>query len=283
MRMRFAPRLAALLLTTAAVAPAISAPRVTAPAPDDVGVVSLNLWHDQHDWPARLRRIVGALRALDPDVVCLQEVLQHPGLPNQAVTLAESLGCSVHFVSVDGEERPKRYGNAILTRHRVLAKGGRFLLPLDDWRVVAHVRVDVRGRAVDVYDTHLHHTPEGGAIRAEQIRDLLAYVDSTRGDGPAVLAGDFNCELGSPELRPLERDWLDAFAATHPGVHGAAAATMNPLLGNEARAIDHVFVPRRGRLAPRETEILFRECGPDSVWASDHFGLLARLGRRGAR
>lgn len=279
----FAPRLAALLFPAIAVAAAAAAPRVAPPASDEITVVTLNLWHDQHDWPARLRRIVAGLRALDPDVICLQEVLQHPTLPNQAATIAESLGCAYRFVSVDGEDRPKRYGNAILTRHPVLRGGGKFLLPLNDWRVVAHLRVDVRGRAVDVYDTHLHHTIEGGAIRAEQLRDLLAYVDSTRGDGPLVLAGDFNCELGSPELRAVERGWLDAFAATHPGVRGEAAATMNPLLGNEARAIDHVFVPRRGRLAPRAAEILFRECGPDSVWASDHFGLLARLGPHGAR
>lgn len=283
-----AGRLAALLCAgwtaTWPASPAAAQPRASTPRTDDITVVSLNLWHDAHDWPARLARIVAGLRALDPDVICLQEVLQNPVLPNQAATIADSLGCAYRFVSVDGEERPKRYGNAILTRHPLLADGGKFLLPLNDWRVVAHVRVDVRGRALDVYDTHLHHTPEGGAIRAEQIRDLLAYVDSTRGDGPAVLAGDFNCELGSPEMRPLERDWLDAFAATHPRVRGEQAATMNPRFdGGAARAIDHVFVPRRGRLVPREAEILFRDCGPDSVWASDHYGVLARLGSPDSR
>jgi len=45
-----------------------------------------------------------------------------------------------------------------------------------------------------------------------------------------------------------------------------------------------VFVPKepRRRLAPRACEVLFRSAGPDSVWASDHFGVAARLdlGRR---
>lgn len=259
-------------------------PAAAAPGAD-VSVVTLNLWHDQHDWPSRLRRIVRELRGLDPDVICLQEVLQHETLPNQAAAIAESLGYRVHFTSVDPVGAPKRYGNAILTRHEVLRTGGLFLRPLNDYRTVAHARLLVGGRVLDVYDTHLHHTGEGGAIRAKQIRDLLAFVDSTSAGGALVLAGDFNCERGSRELRPVERDYVDAFAAVHPRVRGRDAATMNPHLGNAPRAIDHVFVPRGGaaRLEPVAAEILFRDAGPDSVWASDHFGVLARLRFRAPR
>jgi len=249
-------------------------------------VVTLNLWHDQHDWPKRLQVILGTLRELQPDVICLQEVLQHEHLRNQAETLADSLGYTAFFASVDGPERPKRYGNAILTRHRVLATSSRNLLPLDDYRVVAHVRIDVPGRPVDVYDTHLHHTPEGGAIRAAQIRDLLAFVDSTRGDGAVVLAGDFNAELDTPEMEAITRRYDDVFRSLHPDAPRAEAATYNPFFGIAPGAIDHVFVPRdsRRRLAPRRCEILFRSVGPDSVWASDHFGVAAWLGAdRGGR
>src|SRR5262245_31251776 len=87
---------------------------------DTLTVVTLNLWHDQHDWPKRLERIVRELRPMRLDVLCLQEVLQNPNLRNQAETLADSLGCHVQFASVDGPERPKRYGNAILTPHRIV-------------------------------------------------------------------------------------------------------------------------------------------------------------------
>jgi endonuclease/exonuclease/phosphatase family metal-dependent hydrolase len=266
----------ALLLMTGLAAPALAA---RPPAADTLTVVTLNLWHDQGDWPKRLAKIVAGLRALAPDVVCLQEVLQHPGLPNQAATLAESLGCAAHFVSVDPPERPKRYGNAILTPHRVLRTGGRFLLPLDDWRVVAHVRLEVRGRVVDVYDTHLHHTIEGGPIRATQIRDLLAFVDSTRSGAPVVLAGDFNCELGSPELAPVETRYVDALAATHPGARHDETVTLNVALGNAPLAIDHVFVARvePSRLAPAAAAVVLDEPGADGLWPSDHFGVVAKL------
>jgi endonuclease/exonuclease/phosphatase family metal-dependent hydrolase len=247
--------------------------------PDTLTVVTLNLWNDQHDWPARLDVIVPELRRIRPDVLCLQEVLQNPALRNQAETLADSLGCHVEFATVDGPERPKRYGNAILTPHRVLVQESRNLDPADDYRAVAHVRLDWHGQAIDAYATHLHHTPEGSAIRTKQIRHLLAWVDSTRGTGPAVVAGDFNCELGSPELAPLVARYDDAFHAVHPNATRAEAATYNPQFGSDVGAIDHIFVDRdRGNaLRPVDCRRIFDTPAAGSVWASDHFGLVARL------
>ena len=245
---------------------------------DTLTVVTLNLWHDQADWPRRLERIVAELRQIRPDVLCLQEVLQNPDLRNQAETLGDSLGCHVQFASVDGPERPKRYGNAVLTPHRVLARGARSLSPANDYRAVAHVRFEWRGHAIDAYSTHLHHTLEGGAIRATQIRHLLAWVDSTRGGGPVVLAGDFNAELGTPEMNLVTARYLSAFQAVHPKASRAEAATFNRRFGPDPGVIDHIFVERKGsRLKPVASELIFRSVGPDSVWASDHYGVLARV------
>lgn len=246
---------------------------------DTLTVVTLNLWHDSHDWPKRLGVILGEMRRLRPDVLCLQEVLQNPGLRNQAETLGDSLGCHVRFASVDGPERPKRYGNAILTPHPVLADGARNLEPADDYRAVAHLRFAWGDRAVDAYSTHLHHTPQGAAVRAAQVRHLLAWVDSTRGDGPVVLAGDFNAELGTPEMKPVTARYVDAYRAVHPKASRAEAATFNARFGVDPGAIDHIFVARRGarRLVPVASEVIFRAVGPDSVWASDHYGVVAKL------
>lgn len=258
-------------------------PRPSAAATaDTLTVVTLNLWHDSHEWPRRLPVILAELRRIRPDVLCLQEVLQHATLRNQAETLADSLGWHVQFASVDGPERPKRYGNAILTPHRVLLRGERNLSPDNDYRAVAHVRLQWRGRQVDAYSTHLHHTPEGGEIRATQIRHLLAYVDSTRGKGPVVIGGDFNCELGSPEMDLMTARWLDVFRAVHPGASRAEATTFNPLYGPEVGVIDHMFVEggsarRTRRIKPVASEVILRTPAADSVWASDHFGVVGKL------
>ena len=257
-------------------APAAAASRSTS---DTLTVVTLNLWHDQHDWPKRLAVILAELRRLRPDVVCLQEVLQHATLRNQAETLGDSLGFHVQFASVDGPERTKRYGNAILTPHRVLVGEQRNLAPTDDYRAVAHVRFAWRGREVDAYATHLHHTKEGGAIRATQIRHLTAYVDSTRGKGPVVIGGDFNCELGTPEMDLMTARWRDVFRAVHPNATREEAATYNPLFEPNVGVIDHVFVeasPKR-KVTPVACDVIFRTPAADSVWASDHYGVVAKV------
>jgi endonuclease/exonuclease/phosphatase family metal-dependent hydrolase len=251
-------------------------PVAASAAPDTLTVVTLNLWHDSHEWPKRLNVILAELRRIRPDVLCLQEVLQNPELRNQAETLGDSLGYHVRFASVDGADRPKRYGNAILTPHEVLASGERNLEPVDDYRAVAHLRFAWRGREVDAYSTHLHHTAEGGAIRAKQIRHLVAFVDSTRGKGPTVLAGDFNTELGTPEMTPVLAKYVDAFRAVHPKATRSEAVTFNARFGVDPGSIDHIFVEKKG-FKPIASEVIFRSVGPDSVWASDHYGVVARL------
>ena len=95
------PRLASsLLLCCAALLPApapagAAGPPVADEAPDsapEFTLVTLNLYHDRDDWPKRRVQIVNTLRALEPDAIVLQEVLQHEGLPNQATWLARELG-----------------------------------------------------------------------------------------------------------------------------------------------------------------------------------------------
>lgn len=242
-------------------------------APDTLSVVTLNIWHNQQNWPARLAMIVAGLHDLNPDVIFLQEVLENEDLPNQAQTITDSLGYSMYFASVDSAAAPKRYGNAILTRHPVLAEGWKALEPMTDYRVVAHVRIDVDGQPVNVYDTHLHHTPEGDSIRQTQTEDLMAFIEATRDDAPVVLAGDFNTTADAPELDALRGGLQDVYGALYPQKN--TVTTLNPALGHTPRRIDHVFVPLSA--TPLAASLLFDQPGPGSLWASDHFGLFAQF------
>jgi endonuclease/exonuclease/phosphatase family metal-dependent hydrolase len=244
---------------------------------DTLTVVTLNLWHDQQDWPRRRSLIIEELRSLRPDVICLQEVLQHETLRNQAYDVAESLGYRTTFSSVDPDTSVKRYGNAILTRHPVITTGWKALAPKTDYRTVAHVRIRFRDRPVDVFDTHLHHTPEGAAIRTEQIADLLAFVQAMRGRGALVLAGDFNAAPRTPELQPVMREFVDVFGALHSNAD--TVTTLNPAKGLPRRRIDYIFVPRGGkpRVQPLSSEVVFDVPAPDGTWPSDHFGVVAKL------
>nr|WP_255698936.1 endonuclease/exonuclease/phosphatase family protein [Luteimonas sp. Y-2-2-4F] len=258
----------------AACAPAL---RTEAPAPDAarLSLVTLNLYHDRDHWERRRPLVIEGLRALRPDVVALQEVLQHDTLRNQAEDIGEALGYSVFFVSTDPKGQAHRYGNALLTRLPVLARSQRRLEPLDDTRTVAHLRVQAGGRALDVFNTHLHWTDEGGAIRARQLQDVLAHVRAEAGDGPSVIAGDFNAEADAPELAALrEAGYVDVLAAADPAA--AAKTTLNPHYFEHGRRIDHVFARGAGLRARSAQRVLDRP-GADGAWPSDHFGVRAEF------
>lgn len=262
--------------------PLVISPGTRAEIRDTLSVVTLNIWHDQRDWPARLDYMVRELRRLYPDVIALQEVLQHEALPNQAETFARMLGYDYHFTSVDPVHRPRRYGNAILTRHPVLARSWKALDPRDDFRTVAHLRIAFGDAEIDLYNTHLHHTGEGGPIRREQLDDLLGFIGSTRGDGPAILAGDFNAPVEAPEMALLDDHFVDAYGAIHTDPEARARTTLNPHIGHVPRRIDHVFL-ERGAFEPLDARIILDLPYATDAWASDHFGVLARLRLNGPR
>ncbi|WP_256843513.1 endonuclease/exonuclease/phosphatase family protein, partial [Pseudomonas aeruginosa] len=92
---------------------------------------------------------------------------------NQAQWLASQLGYRYIFVSTDPVGAPKRYGNALLSRRPILAQGEHLLRPLDDYRTVAHLRIDVDGKAVNVYATHFNERSDenGQRIRRTQVED----------------------------------------------------------------------------------------------------------------
>lgn len=255
-----------------------SLPAKTPAAPPTVDVVTLNLWHDRADWPRRRPRIAAELKRLDPDVIVLQEVLQDAGLPNQATTLADALGYTAHFVSVDPPTRARRYGNAILSRRPVLARGGHALRPLDDYRIAAWLRIDVDGRPLDVYAVHLNVTDASGATRAAQVADLVGFMQSHASKVPSVVAGDFNTTPGSAELGALRTTHVDAYAAVRGkvGDEDPAHVTLVPGLHERPQRIDHVFAQAGALVPERALRILDRPNG-DGTWPSDHFGVWVRL------
>lgn len=261
--------LAAACMALAACVPA----RRDLPAPDTpaLRVVTLNLYHDRDHWPRRRALVIDGLRALDADVIALQEVLQKEGLHNQAEDIGAALGYTVHFVSTDPPEQAHRYGNALLSRLPVLARSQARLQPLDDSRTVAHLRVAVRGQAVDVFNTHLHWTDDGGAIRARQLGDVLAHVERN-GPSASVLVGDLNAAADAPELHSLATaGFVDAPAMLDPAM--AKLSTLNPHYFEHGRRIDHVFARGTG-LRPLAARRVLDEPGADGTWPSDHFGVL---------
>lgn len=245
----------------------------TGPSKTEGPVLSLatfNIWHDRGDWLTRLPMILETLRAADADVIGLQEVLEDAatGLPNQAATIAQILGYRHVFASTDLNGSPRRYGNAILTRLPIVGQDWKKLEPLDDYRTALRVRVKVGDRPVDIVNTHLHHTPEGGAIRDRQIADLFAWLGER--DAPLVILGDLNAALTNPEMTRLQ---APRFSSLLAGVHPdrAEQSTLNTAYGHRSDQIDHILV-ENAYFTPLVASIS-GDVPVGETWPSDHFAV----------
>lgn len=274
--------LAATLFAFATIAMAAPpSPKSPQPSKDSgarIGVLTLNLWHDKGDWPKRRALIVEEIQRLKPDLIALQEVLQRPGLRNQAEDLAEAIGYDVRFVSVDPPQAERRYGNAILSKAPSMTRDMRKLEPLNDYRTAAYARFvfDTMHNGVAFYATHLHNERDGGAIRQRQIASLLDFIGGTRPASDVIIAGDLNSDADSPELKALAARYRDAYAQAHPDLarDAARSTTLNPAY-LPAQRIDHIFYDPAG-FDLLEARIVLNQ-PRDGVWASDHFGLYVLL------
>ncbi|QIP75319.1 metal-dependent hydrolase [Streptomyces sp. VN1] len=227
-----------------------------------------------------LDRQATALRALDADVIGLQEVDVHWGARSEdldvAGELARRLGMRVSFAPIYSldpvtAQGPRReYGVAVLSRFPVRAAANHEITRLstqDEDPVPApapgfgEVTLKVRGVPVQVFVTHLDYRADP-AVRVAQVADtrrIMARERAARPGARQVLLGDFNAEPSAPELGPLWRELRDA-AAGAPGTYPAA---------DPVKRIDYVAVGRGVRV--RGVSV------PEEAVASDHRPVVAEL------
>ncbi|MFT4178528.1 MAG: endonuclease/exonuclease/phosphatase family protein [Thermomonas sp.] len=240
-------------------------------------LVTFNLYHDKANWPARRALIIDGLRRLNPSAIVLQEVLQHGSLRNQAEDLAEALGYRAYFISIDPPGNARRYGNAILTRHPVLARDWTKLRPLGDSRTAGMVRIEVDGHPLNIYVTHPNYqdNADGTRMRMQQLGDLADFISRTAGEAPSIIAGDFNTASGTPELARIEAGFDDAYDVLHG--RNDAPPTLNPhYFPDDRRRIDHAYL-QRGRIIALEARNVLDHADAAGHWPSDHFGVYVRV------
>ena len=244
----------------------------------DMSMVTFNLHHDREDWPERRKTILAELQRLQPDAIALQEVIQKRNVRNQAEWLANRLGYSYLFVSTDPAGASKRYGNALLTRRPVLARGQHLLQPLGDYRTVGHLRIEVDGRPINVYATHLNERSDeqGVQTRRAQVEDLLRFISSTSAGAPVVIAGDFNAMVDAGDLSELRSHYGDSYGSVHVNNDLSGVSTLNRHYFQAPSRIDHIFF-QQDQLLAREAKILFDQPDAGGRWASDHYGVWTRL------
>lgn len=261
-------------------------------------VATLNIWNMSGPWRERRAEIVAWLDLLGADVVCLQEVLESPDGRNQARWLAERSAGDYHVAFAAGATIGAHgFGNAVLSRWPITATASTGLpastLPGDIDRVALHARTG----GLDVFCTHLAWRLDDGATRERQVRSLTDFVTATADPDaavPPILAGDFNAEPTSTEMRYLTGltslegrsvCFMDAWAAAGGGGDGLTWDNHNPFAFPQrepSRRIDHILLawrPGAGAWVSRAELVCDRSL--TGTYATDHFGLLAEVALRG--
>lgn len=262
-----------------------------------VRVATWNLWWHFGPWEARQPAIREAMRAVDADVWCLQEVFRGRAGADQAEELAEALGGYhvAHASRFDDARFEESIGNAVLSRWPITGTATCPLsapVGLDELRLVVRADIETPTRPVEVFSTHLNFRLDQSHVRQQQVRELCAFVAETtdRRVFPPVVCGDLNADPDSDEIRMLtghtavpvpELVFIDAWraAGSGPGVtwdnrNEFAAADFEP-----DRRIDYVLVgyPRDAGIGQVVRAGLIGTERVGGVWPSDHFGVVADL------
>ncbi|NRD51076.1 endonuclease/exonuclease/phosphatase family protein, partial [Corallococcus exiguus] len=214
-----------------------------------------------------LEQVAEVIRQEGPDVVALQEVdvgstRAHGQDQVERLSALTGLKYRAHFGTT--QLYGGAYGIALLSRYP-LASLAQYPLPTPSGaepRTLAHAVLDVDGREVSVYATHLIRRPFNGAARVRQsvfISQLLAK--DTR---PRLLMGDLNDDPDSRPVRLLLRQLQDVARVTRSD--GTGTYPM-PLFLKSLR-IDYVMAC--GAFTPVSTRVLH-------VGVSDHYPVVADL------
>lgn len=198
-----------------------------------------------------LQKIVEELRAMNADLVALQEVDVHwharSGFVHQAAELAQALGVEMRFAPIyrlpgDSGRPMREFGVALLSKHRIESARNDSLTRLSTQHANAtparmpgllNAIVNVRGTRINVLTAHLDYRADP-AVRQAQVSEILRILSDTM---RTILAGDLNATPDAAELQPLFARLSDVWPPNDsPGYTYPASAP--------TKRIDYILVSR---------------------------------------
>jgi endonuclease/exonuclease/phosphatase family metal-dependent hydrolase len=255
-------------------------------------------WHFGSETAARLEGIESTLRAVQADVICLQEVYSDRTGINDAEHLGAALGHEVLCTAQDPHSESS-LGNALLSAWPVAAQG-EHALPDEEGREghrrALFGRLSAPFGELPVICTHLAYRFDESAVRQAQVRAVVELAADLRGDPleshPVVLCGDLNAVPDSDEIRLLTGRATPpvpglVFNDCWPQVSADPGHTWvrrNAHLVDSVwpeRRLDYVLVswPRPAPLGNPVQAFLVGDGPIDGVWPSDHLGVAVDLRR----
>ncbi|MFV1979657.1 MAG: endonuclease/exonuclease/phosphatase family protein [Rhodothermia bacterium] len=179
----------------------------TRPGPDTLRILAYNIHAGVGmDKEIDLERLAALIRAVNPDLVALQEVDSVTSRTN-SVDQAAELGRLTGLESVFGRFMPYQggaYGMALLSRWPIVESQNLRLPDGAEPRtaLTAIVRSPATGQILRFAGIHFYKTDEERMAQVEQLEAFLRADEV-----PTILAGDFNSTPDSEVMNHLAESW----------------------------------------------------------------------------
>lgn len=242
-------------------------------------VATLNLEQDHKRWDERRSLIVEQFAGLRPDVWALNEI-HIPTQTGRWLQREAMQACGQRYALVQQSkagEDGKVQAEGLLTRFPVLETGNLDYRSHDCVALVA--RLEISGKIVDVYATHLIAVKVGEEAREYQAARLLDWIRSRDDADAVVVCGDFNAaphqrsaQLMAAVLRATQPEPTAFTPLREPG-----GEPTHPEWPRLDRCIDYIWVSPAIRI--HGSSVCFEQPAADdpNLWPSDHIGVWADL------
>lgn len=238
--------------------------------PEYITVMTYNMHHGVGiDGVFDLDRIAELIRENDVDLVALQEVDVETERVN-GIHIMKYLSDTLNMSWVFGQNLSFQgggYGNGILSKYPVSVwKNDHFpSFNEGEQRGLLQTLIDVQGKEIIFWNTHLDHRPED-TERLQSISAILQKAGPTT--CPIIVAGDFNDIPGSPAIQAIATQFKDSWS-----FKGRGSGFTFPS-DSAGRRIDYIFFKndrtQKIYLKPVQAAVL-------KTPASDHLPLLTRF------
>lgn len=273
--------------------------------PRPLRVVTYNLLHDgaasgffdgRTHLEERLQMAIRELKALEPDIIALQEASDSRTHGNVPERLAGALG--FHFVFEPATQHVSglspldwlivrvmgfKEGSAILSRFPISASNVYELPRCKRWlepRIMLEATIETTWGPLHVFSAH---TGRDDQCQVERVGEI---VRDRNGTGPSLLMGDFNTAETSQVLTTLrtEAGFMDAFRIANPEMKGPTVwqriESSEPTV---SRRVDFIMLlnGRKSTASVRSSRVVLDRPGHlldgTVLWPSDHYGVFAEI------
>jgi len=238
-------------------------------------VATLNLAQTEKRWEERCKLIVDQLGDLRPDIFALNEIAVVLDTGRWIQQMAkEQLG--IDYVHLQ-QSRTDTDAEGILTSYPVI---GADSLQFRKGRSVAQfARLDIQGKHIDIYVTHLYRSRGEDSVREGQVRELLLWITARDDTESKIVCGDFNAGLEQPSARlmtELLRPTQTEPTAFTP-LREIDSSPAHPYWDRFDRCIDFIWVTKSLKVV--DSGLCFNKPAADdsTLWPSDHVGVWADL------